>query len=65
MSLQKRMDEKVNIEILEANQFKPKFNSLVDVPEWKRNRTQRVKNWDVADNIAGRFEVMNCWDTQK
>ena len=65
MSLQKSMDEKVKIEILEANQGKLKSNSLVDVPEWKRIRAQRVDSGDVANNIGWRVEIMDFWDKEK
>jgi hypothetical protein len=54
MSLQKSTDEKVNILILlEANQkSSPISTPLVDVPELKRNRTERAKICDIiADNI--------------
>ena len=65
MSLQKSMDEKVNIEILKANQVKPKSNPFVDVPEWKRIRTLRaVHSGDVADNIGWKVEIVDFWETQ-
>ena len=59
------MDEKVKIEILEAKQVKLKSNSLVDVPEWKRIRAQRVDSGDVANNIGWRVEIMDFWDKEK
>jgi hypothetical protein len=56
MNLQKSIEEQVNIQI-DANQVKPKSNSLVDIPEWERIR--KPVNREANDTIVSRFEIVD------